>query len=193
MCSPKVRGSKSVSFGFNALRRTGRYGKKATRLCPCGYLGHPHGQCHCTVEQVQRYRGRLSGPLLDRIDMHVEVPALSGGLYTGGGGETSAAVRDRVLRARNLQWQRSRLVNSQLPPREIRQHCALADKEQMTLEHACDSLGLSARAHQRILKLARTIADLEGSAAIQKHHLLEAISYRRLDRRPRHMLAGQQA
>jgi len=157
----------------------------AMNPCPCGYLGDPSGRCHCTAEQVSRYRGRLSGPLLDRIDMHVEVPRLSAAILAAprvGGGESSAAVRERVCQARSLQLQRAGKPNHALTPREMERECALDTQCRQLLEQALHRLGLSARAYHRVLKVARTIADLEGRATIGLTHLSEAIGYRRLDR-----------
>ncbi|MDH5785649.1 MAG: YifB family Mg chelatase-like AAA ATPase [Chromatiales bacterium] len=155
----------------------------AMNPCPCGYLGHPNGRCRCTVEQVARYRGRISGPLLDRIDMHVEVPPLpKGTLQQKQQMEESVAVRERVNRCRTHQITKRGKANNLLDNRELKQFCALQSAEAQLLEQATERLGLSARAHQRILRLARTIADLEGADNIAANHLSEAIGYRRLDR-----------
>jgi len=155
----------------------------AMNPCPCGYLGHPSGRCHCTAEQVERYRSRISGPLLDRIDLHVEVPALPlGELGKQRPGEPSRIVRRRVEKARRRQQRRQGKPNQALGNREIEQHCRLDAQEQHLLESACERLGLSARAYHRILKVARTIADLEGAEQLGRAHLGEAISLRRLDR-----------
>lgn len=155
----------------------------AMNPCPCGYLGHPNGRCRCTAEQVARYRARLSGPLLDRIDMHVEVPPLpKGTLQHQQQMEGSAAVRQRVSRCRARQLDLRGKANSQLDNRELKRFCPLQNREAQLLEQATEQLGLSARAHQRILRLARTIADLEGLDEIGARHLSEAIGYRRLDR-----------
>jgi magnesium chelatase family protein len=155
----------------------------AMNPCPCGYLGHPNGRCRCTGEQVARYRARLSGPLLDRIDMHVEVPPLPRGtLQQQQGMEESATVRERVSRCRAHQLARRHKANSRLDNRDLKQFCALHPREGQLLEQATEQLGLSARAHQRILRLARTIADLEGMEEIGVKHLSEAIGYRKLDR-----------
>ncbi|MCW8918348.1 MAG: YifB family Mg chelatase-like AAA ATPase [Gammaproteobacteria bacterium] len=158
----------------------------AMNPCPCGYLGHPNGRCRCSGEQVARYRARLSGPLLDRIDMHVEVPPLPRGtLQQQQGMEASATVRERVSRCRERQLALRHKANSRLDNRELKRFCALQPREGQLLEQATEQLGLSARAHQRILRLARTIADLEGVAEIEVKHLSEAIGYRRLDRQQR--------
>jgi magnesium chelatase family protein len=157
----------------------------AMNPCPCGYLGDSSGRCRCTPDQVARYRGRISGPLLDRIDMHVEVPRLDVARMTGRDaqeGETTAVVRARVVAARARQMARAGTPNHLLGPGEIRRDCALDDAGQKMLERAVDRLALSARAFHRILKVARTIADLEAVERIASHHLGEAIGYRRLDR-----------
>ncbi|BBL71553.1 hypothetical protein MoryE10_21590 [Methylogaea oryzae] len=157
----------------------------AMNPCPCGYLGDASGRCHCTAEQVQRYRARISGPLLDRIDLHVEVPRVPHAVLRQGqpgGEESSAAVRARVERARRVARARSGTANAQLGVAEIKRHCALDGDGQKLMEQAMDKLGLSHRAYHRILKVARTIADLAGSETIAVNHLGEAIGYRRLDR-----------
>ncbi len=157
----------------------------AMNPCPCGYLGHPNGRCRCTAEQVARYRARISGPLLDRIDMHVEVPPLpKGTLQQKQRMEDSATVRTRVSRCRQRQVSLRGKANSRLENRELSRFCALQPSEGQLLEQATEQLGLSARAHQRILRLARTIADLEGVEEIGVKHLSEAIGYRKLDRQP---------
>ena len=154
----------------------------AMNPCPCGYLGHPSGRCRCTAEQVQRYRARVSGPLMDRIDLHLEVPALPPESLRGGEpGEASAAVRGRVTDARQRQTERGAL-NHALDHRGMEAACALSDADAVLLERAMTSLDLSARAYHRILRVARTIADLAGSEAIGTAHLTEAIAYRHLDR-----------
>lgn len=157
----------------------------AMNPCPCGYLGGSSGRCGCTADQVQRYRARISGPILDRIDMHIEVPQVPKEMLYGdkpNTEESSATVRARVENARQRQQQRSGKANHQLNNREIEQHCALDDSKRTLLEQAIEKLGLSARASHRILRVARTIADLNGRDNIDTTHLSEAISYRRLDR-----------
>ncbi|MGY6553365.1 MAG: YifB family Mg chelatase-like AAA ATPase [Wenzhouxiangella sp.] len=151
----------------------------AMNPCPCGYAGDPSGRCTCTPDQVRRYRDKISGPLLDRIDLHVEVPrqALNGQEP----GEPSVAVRARVMAAREPQAARGK-VNAQLDVAGVRQHCALPPKTARFLEQACERLQLSARAHHRILRVARTIADLDARPDIELQHLSEAIGYRQLDR-----------
>jgi magnesium chelatase family protein len=156
----------------------------AMNPCPCGYLGDPSGRCHCTPDQVQRYRARVSGPLLDRFDMHVEVPRPDHALLcrTDPAGESSTVVRARVVAARERQQRRAGRANAQLGNRALEQHCALTDTDRVLLADAIDRLGLSARAYHRIIKVARTIADLSEDESITTAHLTEALSYRRLDR-----------
>ena len=154
----------------------------AMNPCPCGYLGST--RCQCTSEQVARYRTRLSGPLLDRIDMHIEVPALAAGslLHKGDNRPDSTTLREQSRRVRRLQLQRCGKANAMMSGREVHQYCRLTVELSHLMETACEQLGLSARAYHRILKVAQTIADLDESQAITAQHLSEAISYRRLDR-----------
>jgi magnesium chelatase family protein len=154
----------------------------AMNPCPCGYLGDPEHPCRCTPDQVQRYRARLSGPLLDRVDLHVAVHRLPPGelLSPGQGGETSAAVRTRVTRCRRHQEQRQGCANARLAPAQLGEVCALGDKERDRLESAARQLRLSGRALHRALRVARTIADLEESTAIDMPHISEALGYRHL-------------
>ena len=155
----------------------------AMNPCPCGYLGHSSGRCHCSPDQIQRYRARLSGPLLDRIDLHLEVPSLPlETLREQRDGEDSKTVRARVDAARAMQQARQGKPNHALDSGEIDAHCVLAPNDRSLLERSCERLGLSARAYHRILKVARTIADLGGVEGIATAHLTEAIGYRRLDR-----------
>jgi magnesium chelatase family protein len=158
----------------------------AMNPCPCGYLGDASGRCHCSSEQVLRYRARVSGPLLDRIDMHLEVPRVPHDVLRKGspqGEEASAAIRDRVVAARGIAAARSGKPNSALNAKEVKLFCDLTEQGHKLLEQAMDKFGLSHRAYHRILKLARTIADLAGSEHIAVNHLSEAIGYRKLDRR----------
>jgi magnesium chelatase family protein len=157
----------------------------AMNPCPCGYLGDTPGRCRCTADQVARYRQKLSGPLLDRIDMHVEVPRLPFRDLEGPSGETSSAVRERVVQARQRQLARGD-INSRLASAQLDRHCSLHPADRRLLEQSMERLHLSARAWHRILKLARTIADLEGAGGIETLHLAEAINYRCLDRSPNH-------
>jgi magnesium chelatase family protein len=156
----------------------------AMNPCPCGYHGHASGRCHCSAEQVQRYRARISGPLLDRIDMHVDVPSqpLSQLQPTVNNEESSRGVQARVIRARNHQLERSNKPNAQLNNRDLDNVCQLDGECRVLLEESIHRLGLSARAYHRIQRLARTIADLANSESVTSSHLCEAISYRRLDR-----------
>jgi magnesium chelatase family protein len=157
----------------------------AMNPCPCGYLGDGSGRCHCSAEQVARYRGRISGPLLDRIDMHVEVPRIDAARLGAPGpedGDTSAQVRRRVHAARARQLARAGKLNSALTPKEIDRDCLLDAAGLRLLQQALTRLALSARAYHRILKVARTIADLAECDAIALPHLSEAVNYRRLDR-----------
>jgi len=159
----------------------------AMNPCPCGYYGDPNRTCTCTLPQLLRYRSRISGPLLDRIDLHVEVPALR---YRELAGEDpqegSKEIRQRVDRAREIQRRRFEKLkihcNAQMTTRHIRKFCQIDDQSRKLMEMAVDKLGMSARAYGRILKIARTIADLEGSLEIKVHHVSEAIQYRCLDR-----------
>lgn len=155
----------------------------AMNPCPCGYLGHSNGRCHCSAEQIQRYRARISGPLMDRIDMHLQVPHVPlEQLQQTQTGESSDVVRQRVIRAHQQQQARQGCSNAQLKHRQIHQFCAIAESDRQFLHQAINKLGLSARAYHRILKLARTIADLAGRESIESCHINEAIAYRRLDR-----------
>jgi len=152
----------------------------AMNPCPCGFHGHPAGDCRCTPDQVSRYRGRLSGPLLDRIDLHVEVPALSAGeLQAAPDGEASATVRARVSAARERQLVRQGKPNAALHAGDIDRFCSPDAAAAAMLGQAIDRLRLSARAYHRILKVARSIADLAGAAEIRREHAAEAVHYRR--------------
>jgi len=160
----------------------------AMNPCPCGFFGDSTRECHCSPTQIQRYVAKISGPLLDRIDIHIEVPAVKYKELRGTGEiESSACVAGRVLRARQIQTERYRdekklYANAQMPPRLIRKYCAISAEGEKLLETAIQRLGLSARAHDRILKVSRTIADLEAAPSIEPKHLSEAIQYRTLDR-----------
>ncbi len=157
----------------------------AMNPCPCGYLGDASGRCHCTSEQIARYRAKISGPLLDRIDMHLEVPRIAHEVLRKGamgGEESSATIRVRVIDARNIALARSGKANSALTAKEVKQYCVLSEAGHQLLEKAMTKFGLSHRAYHRILKLALTIADLDHADHIAIKHLSEAISYRKLDR-----------
>ena len=149
----------------------------------CGYLGHYNGRCHCTPDQVLRYRSKISGPLLDRIDIHIEVPAvLAEDLSRVSSGDSSGVVRARVEQARAKMITRQGKENARLTTREIDSYCAPDEKGATLLLQAISRLGLSARAYHRILKVARTIADVAGVERVSDVHVAEAIQYRRFDR-----------
>jgi magnesium chelatase family protein len=155
---------------------------------PCGYLGAATRPCKCNPIQVERYISRISGPLLDRIDLHIEVPAVPfQELSSARDGTSSAQMREQVNQARQVQRERfgsdGHRLNSRMTSRQLRKFCPLDDESRLLLKTAMDELGLSARAHDRILRVARTIADLEGSSDIRPQHLGEAINYRSLDRK----------
>lgn len=161
----------------------------ALNPCPCGYFGDPKRECRCSPPTIDRYRQRISGPLLDRIDLHVEVPLLEyKELTSTDAGERSEVVRQRVIEARNRQLERFKddvgvNCNATIPSRLMSNYCKLDDESSSYLEQVMGQLNFSARAHDRILKVARTLADLEASDNILLHHLLEAVQYRTLDRK----------
>ncbi len=159
----------------------------AMNPCPCGYAGDPRGRCHCSGEQVKRYRSRISGPLIDRIDIHVELAALPVEHLVSGDAavdpvESSAVVAARVVTARQVQIVRQGKANARLTPAEVARHCALRRESRVVLRAAISKLGLSARAYDRVLKLARTCADLAGAADIRSVDMAEAVKLRVLDR-----------
>jgi len=159
----------------------------AMNPCPCGFFTDPQHECTCSPVTIQRYRSRISGPLLDRIDIHIEVPAVKyRELSDRAAAEASESIRERVNRARQLQLDRFKgmpiFSNNQMGTRELHAHCAVEASGERLLELAINRLGLSARAYTRILKVARTIADLDSAASIAAHHVSEAIQYRSLDR-----------
>ena len=158
----------------------------ALNPCPCGYLSDPKHECHCTPRQVQAYMGKISGPLLDRIDIHLDVPAVPyRELRSQADGTASAAIRDQVNRARDVQAARfgsRRMTNARMSHRQVKKFCALDDGGEQLLRQAMQELGLSARAHDKILRVARTIADLDAAPNVTVTHLAEAVQYRRLDR-----------
>ena len=160
----------------------------AMNPCPCGFFGDPTRECHCTPPQIQRYVSKISGPLLDRIDIHIEVPAVKYKELRGerndrgfGHGARARVARPRAP-VRALRGRETVYANAQMPPKLIRKHCAITADGEKLLETAITRLGLSARAHDRILKVSRTIADLDASANLETRHLSEAIQYRTLDR-----------
>ena len=178
-----ARASMSLSFPARFMLAA------AMNPCPCGYFNDKSRECMCTPPMIQRYVAKVSGPLLDRIDIHVEVPAVQYKELRGGAAaEGSAEIRSRVLGARERQRERFRkagdkiFANTQMTTRQVRTHCELGADAERLLERAMQQQGLTARAHDRILKVARTIADLEGAEHLAVPHLAEAIQYRTLDR-----------
>ncbi len=180
-----------LETGFVSIARAARQARFPARFqlvaamnpCRCGYLGHASLRCRCTPEQIDRYRAKLSGPLLDRIDLRIEVPALAHDeILAASAGESSAAVRVRVSDARRRQIERQGCTNSRLAPAALEHHCALASDGRRLVTQAVDQLGLSARAVHRVRAVARTVADLAGDATIGIEHLAEAIQYRRAAR-----------
>jgi len=158
----------------------------ALNPCPCGYLTDPRRECHCTPRQIQAYMGKISGPLLDRIDIHLDVPPVAyRELRASRDGAASDAMRDQVRAAREVQTRRfgdARMSNARMSHRQVKQYCRLDEAGESLLKQAVQEMGLSARAHDKILRSARTIADLEGDENVTATHLSEAVQYRRLDR-----------
>ena len=160
----------------------------AMNPCKCGFYGDPHHQCVCTPHQIQSYRSKVSGPLMDRIDIHIEVPAVKfQEISSDAPAELSSDIRERVTRARAIQHERLKkdgiFANAHMRSRHIRKYCTIDEGSQRLMETAMNRLGLSARAYNRILKVARTIADIDGTESIAAEHISEAIQYRSLDRR----------
>ncbi|MCI0492487.1 MAG: ATP-binding protein, partial [Planctomycetes bacterium] len=156
--------------------------------CPCGYRNDPRRDCHCTIPQVERYMAKISGPLLDRIDIHIEVPAVPFKELSGDrNGTSSSQMHKQVLAARAVQSARflksKTRQNAQMTTREIREHCRLSEAGTNLLRASIQEMGLSARAHDKVHRVARTIADLDGQADIMPEHISEAVNYRILDRR----------
>ncbi len=186
---PLEDGKVTISRALQSLTYPSRFMLVAAmNPCPCGYLGDPAHACICTPIAIKRYRSRISGPLLDRIDLHVEVPAVAyRDLSDSRETESSAVIAARVQQARRIQQERFRgskiHCNAQMNARLIKKHCELDSGGHRMLELAGEKLGFSARSYSRILKVARTIADLAGSENIREHHLAEAIQYRSLDRK----------
>ncbi len=190
MRQPLEDGTVSIARAAMSLTFPARFMLTAAmNPCPCGFFNDRSRECHCTPPMIQRYISKISGPLLDRIDIHIDVPAVKYKELRGGASpEDSAAIRDRVMRARDLQLARFAAggekiyANAQMGSRHIRRFCELSADCERLLERAMTQQGLSARAHDRILKVARTVADLEGAEAIASKHIAEAIQYRSLDR-----------
>ena len=183
---PLESGSVTISRASRQARFPARFQLVAAmNPCPCGTLGDPAGTCHCTPEQVSRYRARVSGPLLDRIDLHTEVPRVRDDDGSEPG-EPSAAVRARVAMARSVQIERAGKPNQMLSVSETRRYCVLPPSSRKLLSRAMEKLHLSARARDRALRVARTIADLAQSDQIADAHVAEAVSFRSLDRRAGH-------
>ena len=156
--------------------------------CPCGYLGDSRNSCKCSIPQIQKYRAKISGPLLDRIDIHIDAPSLEiSEIQSADKGEDSKTIRIRVEKCREIQRQRFCQYdiknNASMPDSLVEKVCSLGEENQNILLQAMNQLSLSARAYIRILKVSRTIADMEGSFNIERNHLLEAIQYRNLDRK----------
>jgi len=174
------RASGSVAFPANVMLVA------AMNPCPCGHYGDNRRECRCSQVQVEKYRNRISGPLLDRIDIHIEAPAVSfTELSAKTPAEPSSAIRERVRSAREIQTERfagREKTNSKMTSSEVKEWCHLDSSSLKLLQHAMEEVGLSARAYDRILKVARTIADLDQGPTIRENHLLEAIQYRMLDR-----------
>ena len=176
-----ARASKSVRFPSKFMLVC------AMNPCPCGYYTDAKKECHCTPSQIQRYMSKISGPLLDRIDLHLEVPSLpSTDLLTNKPAETSQKIKERIIKARSVQKQRflhtSIVANGHMSHRQIKEFCAFNEEGKKLLNMAIDELGLSARAYDKILKVARTVSDLAGCEDILSEHIAEAIQYRSLDR-----------
>ena len=190
MRQPLEDGTVSIARAAMSLTFPARFMLAAAmNPCPCGFFNDRSRECHCTPAMIQRYMSKISGPLLDRIDIHIDVPAVNyKELRAASSPEGSSEIRDRVMRARQTQLGRfsgsgERIYcNAQMAPRQIRKHCELSADCERLLERAMTQQGLTARAHDRILKVARTVADLESAQVIEPKHIAEAIQYRTLDR-----------
>ena len=158
----------------------------AMNPCPCGYFGDDTRQCDCSAQQIHRYRSRLSGPLLDRIDLHIEVPPLPAGTLSDKTtvDPKTCELKSTIANTRTLMLERQGILNSKLDNQQIARHCPLSRGDTRILDDSVNQLGISARGYFKILKVARTIADLSGINCIETPHLVEAIGYRKLDRSP---------
>jgi magnesium chelatase family protein len=190
MRQPLEDGHVTISRAAGSLTFPSRFMLVAAmNPCPCGYYGDPKRECRCSSRQIEQYRQRISGPLLDRIDLHIEVPLVDFRELSAAtpSGESSGSIRERVIEARAIQQERfrksSNTTNSGMGSRQVRLHCQLDAESNRYLEHAMEEMNFSARAHDRILKVARTLADLAGSDNIRANDILEAIQYRALDRK----------
>jgi magnesium chelatase family protein len=190
MRQPLEDGTVSIARAAMSLTFPARFMLAAAmNPCPCGYFNDKTRECHCTPPMIQRYVSKISGPLLDRIDIHIDIPAVKYKELRGGSTpEGSDKIRERVLRARDVQLNRFAqageriFANAQMGSRQIRMFCELGTDCERLLERAMTQQGLSARAHDRILKVSRTVADLDGASLIESKHIAEAIQYRTLDR-----------
>jgi magnesium chelatase family protein len=188
MRQPLEDGKVTISRALTSLTYPAQFMLVAAmNPCPCGFYSDPHRECTCTLPQMQRYKAKLSGPLLDRIDIQVEVPPVNfHEISSERLGESSQQIKARVVAARAVQHQRfagmNIYCNSLMAARQIRQFCRIDEDSKLLLRQAMEKLGLSARAYTRIVKVSRTIADLEEEEKIQAHHISEAIQYRSLDR-----------
>ena len=188
MRQPLEDGKVTISRALTSLTYPAQFMLVAAmNPCPCGFYSDPHRECTCTLPQIQRYKGKISGPLLDRIDIHVDVPPVRfQDMSTEKQAEPSRQIKERVIKARAIQQERFKgkkiFCNALMVARHIRKFCQVDRSSHQLLKHAMEKLGFSARAYTRILKVSRTIADLEGAEQIQPHHISEAIQYRSLDR-----------
>jgi magnesium chelatase family protein len=190
MRQPLEDGTVSIARAAMSLTFPARFMLAAAmNPCPCGYFNDRNRECHCTPPMIQRYLQKISGPLLDRIDIHIDVPAVNyKELRSGSAPEGSEQIRSRVIHARETQLNRFAAAgeriysNAQMNSRQIRTYCDLSTDCERLLERAINQQGLSARAHDRILKVSRTVADLDSSVHIEPKHIAEAIQYRTLDR-----------
>jgi len=174
--------------GHITISRAGRQAEFPARFqlvaamnpCPCGYHGHPTRSCRCSADQIDRYRGRISGPLMDRIDIHIEVPAVSSKMFASAAGDriSSRQLREQVTAARQRQFERQGKLNSGLPPGKLERFCLLSNDQQRLVVRAMERLALSHRAFHRVLKVARTMADLDACDRLENRHLLEALNLR---------------